>query len=276
MQSKVRLGVSDAAYLRPLLHGLDSTDSLFEPVVDFPAANSIKLNERAGNIRCAFLSPIDYARHGGSYRIVPEACVSSSNPTGTITLSVKDGVRNITKIAVDVRVTSEIILAKIVLLERLRNVPEKRPDMEFVPMLPNLDVMLSKADAALIVNLSSTKTPTPREFTIDLVEEWLDMTGLPYVHGLWVAREEDLSDEQLKGLIDAKKLGVESLDDTIRTLASQSGMTEEDSAEYFESFSYDFGEDQVNSISEFNSYAFFHGVIGDIPDLKFFGADEET
>jgi predicted solute-binding protein len=270
MQSKVRLGVSDAAYLQPLLHGLSSPDSPFEPVVDLPASNSIHLNERTGNIRCAFLSPIDYLRYAGPYRIVPDACVSSSKSTRTITLTVKSGVRNIRRIAVDVRVTSEIILARIVLLERLRNSPENRQELEFIPAMPSLDSMLSKADAALIVNLSPSKTPVTNEFTIDLVEEWSDMTGLPYVHGFWVAREEDLTAQQVKGLINAKKRGIEMMEESVRTVASRSQVPAEVARDYLESFSYDFGQDQIDSLAEFGSYAYYHGALGDIAELNFF------
>ncbi len=270
MSSKVRLGISDAAYLRPLLHGLNSPESGFEPAVDLPAANSVHLNERTGNIRCAFLSPIDYARYGGSYRIVPDVCVSSSKPTRTVTLTVKNGVRNIRKIAVDIRVTSEIILARIVLAERLRNLPERREDLEFIPAMPSLDAMLSKADAALIVDFSPVSARPSREFSIDLVEEWSDMTGLPYVHGFWVAREEDLTALEVKRLIDAKNRGVEGLEETVRSLASDAGVGVDAARDYIDSFGYDFGREQMDSLSEFFSYAYYHGVLGDIPELNFF------
>ncbi|HEY6951861.1 MAG TPA: hypothetical protein VI758_05605, partial [Bacteroidota bacterium] len=133
MSSKIRLGVSDAVYLRPLLAGLNSADSLFEPAFDLPAVNSLHLNKRTNGLRCAFLSPIDYARYGGLYRIVPHVCVASSKATGTITLTVKRGVRNIRAVAVDIRVTSEIVLAKIIMRERFRNLPEDRDAIEFLP-----------------------------------------------------------------------------------------------------------------------------------------------
>ncbi len=272
MQSKVRLGVSEAAYLRPLLHGLNAPDSLFEPVFDLPASSSVHLNERTGDMRCAFLSPIDYARYGGPYRIVPQTCVSSSKATGTVTLTVNPGVRNISRIAVDVRVTSEIILARIILLERLRNLPESRANLEFIPMMPDLRGMLAKADAALVVSLSPPQGPATKEFTIDLVEEWSDMTGLPYVHGFWVAREEDLESEHIQSLILAKEAGVAAMGDTVRDLAQRVGLTEEACREYLEAFSYDFGQDQMDSVAEFASYAFYHGVIGDVPELNFFQA----
>jgi predicted solute-binding protein len=270
MAPKVRLGVSDATYLRPLLVGLENANSPFELSSDLPAVNSVHLNKRTNDLRCAFLSPIDYARYGGAYRIVPHVCVSSAIPTGTITFTVKNGVRNILKVAVDVRVTSEIVLAKIILLERFRNLPEDRSEIEFLPMMASLDTMLQKADAALIVNLSPTKTPLSSHYTLDLVEEWTDMTGLPYVHGFWVAREEDIDDIHVKALIDARRSGVPQIQAMINDPAFQSKATPEALETYFESFSYDFGQPEIDSLSEFISFAYFHGALSDVPEINFF------
>lgn len=270
MLSKIRLGVSDAMYLRPLLVGLNSADSPFEPAFNFPAVNSIHLNERTDDLRCAFLSPIDYARYGGSYRVVPQVCVSSSKPTGTITLTVKRSIRNIRTVAVDIRVTSEIILAKIIMLERLRNLPEDRDKIEFLPMMPDLQSMLQKADAALIVNLSPLKSPSAEHSTIDLVEEWSEMTGFPYVHGFWVGREEDMEEHHVKALIAAKNRGVEKIGDVIEDCSLQSPFSHDDLKNYFESFSYDFDEGEIESVSEFITFAYYHGVLNDVPEISFF------
>ena len=270
MSSRVRLGVTEATYLRPLLAGLDSVSSPFELSSDLPAVNSVRLSERTNDLRCAFLSPIDYARYGGSYRIVPDVCVSSTRATRTVTLTVKNGVRNIRRIAVDVRVTSEIILAKIILLERFRNLPEDRSDIEFVPMMPSLETMLQKADAALIVNLSPTKNLPPQHYTLDLVEEWSDMTGFPYVHGFWVAREEDIGGNQVKALMDAKNRGVAQIGSISQAYASQAEISQQEVKEYFDSFSYDFGQSEIDSVAEFFTFSYYHGVLADVPEPTFF------
>lgn len=270
MASKIRLGVSDAAYLRPLLAGLNAAGAPFELLSELPAVNSVHLNERTNGLRCAFLSPVDYARYGGSYRIIPGVCVSSSSPTRTITLTIKNGVRNIRKVAVDIRVTSEIILAKIILLERIRNLPDDRSEIEFVPTMPALDVMLQKADAALVVNLAPQKETRSQHYTLDLVEEWNDMTGFPYVHGFWVAREEDIEPDQIKALTDAKNRGVAAIDSIVRDYSAQSQLAPEEVKAYFESFSYDLGQSEIDSLTEFVTLAYYHGVLGDVPEIRFF------
>lgn len=266
---KRKLGVSDALYLQPLLYGLGTKDSDFEPLVNLPAHTAVQFRERTDNLQCAFLSPIDYARHGGEYRIVPGIGVSSSGRTDTIQLFIKSSVRDVRTVAVDIRVTSEIILAKIILLEKFSNLTEGDTAIQFLPMLPNLDHMLAKADAALIVNLTPNIHVSQETFALDLAEEWNDLTDLPYVHGFWVGREEEAGREIAQGLIRAKTLGVSRMDYIAAHASQQRELSLEEAQNYLAQFSYDFGTDQEESLSEFMRYAFYHGVIPDVPDIQF-------
>jgi len=270
---KSRLAASDALYVKPLLFGLDRPESPFDLVTDFPAVNSLKLSERSDGIRNAFLSPIDYARHGGEYRIVPDICVASSGNTNTIQLVLKSDLRNIDRIAIDVRFTSEIILANIILLEKYRNEPT-HAKLQFIPMMPDVDAMLKNADAALIVQDHPQRIGRAGTFTLDLVEEWNDLTGLPYVHDFWVGREEELSKTEAQTLLTAKTNGMLLKSQIAQSTAQQRNLSLHDLTGYISSFLYDFGEREEESLKEFIHYAYFHGVIGDVPDINFF--DIET
>ena len=266
---KSRLAVSDALYLKPLIFGLDRPDSPFEPVTDIPAKNALKLSERSEEIRGAFLSPIDYARHGAEYCIVPDICIASSSPSGTIQLVLKSHLHDIERVAIDVRFTSEIILAKIILSEKFRNQPT-HPQLQFLPMNPDVDAMLAKADAALIVQDHPQVIERAGSFTLDLVEEWIDLTGLPYIHGFWVGREGELSELEAQALLAAKKDGTRLKSQIAQTVAHQQNSSLTALTQYIESFSYDFGETEKEGLEEFMQYAFFHGVIPDVPDIVFF------
>ena len=272
---KSRLAVSDALYLKPLLFGLDRTESPFDLITDIPANNAIKLSERSGGIRNAFLSPIDYARHGGEYRIVPNICVASSNQTNTIQLVLKSDLHNIERLAIDVQFTSEIILAKIILSEKYRNQP-MHSQLQFIPMMPDVDAMLAKADAALIVQDNPQTISRTGTFTLDLVEEWNDMTGLPYVHGFWVGREEELSKTEAQALLTAKNNGILLKSQIAQSIAQQRNLSVSDLTTYISSFSYDFGEKEEESLSEFIHYAYFYGVIGDVPEINFFDIEKNN
>ncbi|MGD0590938.1 MAG: MqnA/MqnD/SBP family protein [Bacteroidota bacterium] len=266
---KSRLAVSDALYLKPLLFGLDRTESPFDPVIDIPAQNALKLSQRSEGIRNAFLSPIDYARHGGEYCIMPNICVASSIPTNTVQLVLKSELHNIDRVAVDVRFTSEIILAKIILEEKYRN-NSSRQNLQFVPMMPNIDAMLAKADAALLVNEFPNLYKKSGVFTLDLVEEWNDLTDLPYVHGFWVGREEEMTEQEANALLTAKNNGVLLQLQIAQEVAQQQNLPVGEITQYFSSFSYDLGEREEESLAEFIQYAYYHTVIGDMPEIRFF------
>jgi chorismate dehydratase len=272
-----RLALPEHSFVRLLVQGLDRTDSPFELVTDLPAKNSLNFSQRTGDFRCAFLSPIDYARHGADYCIVPGIAVSASHPNGVVRLFVRSDVRSISTVAVDIRVTSEIILAKIVIQERYRGAAISSRDLTFIPMLPDPAAMLKKADAALVVEFGPHPMTTEKgSFVLDLVEEWVDMTGLPYVFGFWVGREEEITGPEVRALLDAKASGVLVRDRLAADFAAAHQLPRQETEKYFKSFSYDLGEREEQSLEEYIQYAFFHGTLPDAPELKFFDLDEPS
>ncbi len=273
MKEKPRLGVTEALFLKPLLEGLDAPESQFGLSTDLSASLAVAFSDRPEKLRGAFLSPIDYARHGGLYEIVPGISVSSAVPTGAIQLFVKEGTKDISRLAIDIRVTSEIILAKILLLEKFPNLSKHGQAIQYIPMLPDIPAMLKKADAALISNLTPPPAGRRDVFCLDLVEEWNDLTGLPYVHGFWVVRGAGWSDAESRELLEAKKRGLEKLA-AIATRNASPPLSEEACLSYLQSFSYDLGEEQEAGLSEFLRYSYFHGVLGDVPDLNFYSGEK--
>jgi predicted solute-binding protein len=272
---KSRLAVSDALYLKPLLFGLDRTESPFDILIDAPAQNALKFSQRSEGIRNAFLSPIDYARYGAEYCLVPNICVASSNPTKTIQLALKSELSDIHRIAVDVRFTSEIILAKIILEEKYPNL-SSRQNLQFIPMIPDIDAMLAKADAALLVNEFPPSNRTSDVFMLDLVEEWNDLTDLPYVHGFWVGREEEMTEQEANALVTAKMSGVHLQSQIAQGIAQQRNHSVEEITQYLSLFSYDLGEREEESLTEFIHYAYYHTVLGDIPEIRYFDLNSEN
>lgn len=270
--TRVGLGITEALSLKPLVESLESASSPFQLHSDLPAKIALAFAGRTPSLDlgCAFLTPIDYARHGGEYQIVPRLCVASAVPTKTIQLFVKQAERNISRVAVDIRVTSEIILANIILLEKYPNLPSGKKKIEFLPMLPDLSAMLDKADAALVTNFLGSSSYRSDVFALDLVEEWTDLTDLPYVHGFWVGREENLDEKGCEAFLEAKRKGAAALGHIAVNEALKYGISTEACLHYLSSFIYDLGPTEEESLSEFLRYAFLHGVLGDVPDLNFF------
>ena len=265
------LGISEALYLRPLIHGVERPGSPWGLHRDIPAQLSVLLSQRIPPLEagCALLSPIDYARHGGDYRIVPGISAASRTSTRTIQLLMHKDVRTISRVAVDLRVTSEIVLLKILLLEKFSELSDDGKSPDFVAVAGSLDQQLQKADAVLTVNLGPALPEKGEVFALDLVEEWVDLTELPYVHGFWVGHEGTIDETLATFLVDARSSGRSNLAGIAEALGGSSGTSAGEILAYLSAFSYDLDDEIQDAVSEFFRYAYFHGILADIPDLKF-------
>jgi len=265
------LGIPEALHLRPLIEGLEGSESPWMVHRDIPAQLSIGLSQRIPPFEagCAFVTPIDYARHGGPYRIVPGISATSRARTHTIQLLVRQDVRSISRVAVDVRVTSEIALLKILLIEKFPDLSGGGAGPEFIATAGSVEEQMRKADAALVVNLDARLPSLPKMFALDLVEEWVDLTELPYPHGFWVGYEDALDESVVRALTDARSAGRSNLPGIAEEAGKASGTAPEEILAYLSAFTYDLDDEVQDAASEFFRYAYYHGILGDIPELKF-------
>lgn len=245
-----RLGIIAQAYAQPLFVGLQNRrDGMFDLTVRAPSELALSLRQR--QLDGAFLSPIDYAKDYAMYRIVPDAGVVSRNESGTVVLVFKKNMRSINTLAIDPRSSSEIVLASIILAEKY----DLRPKL--IPWSGTLDEALIKTDSALVVG-DAVLTMSEHSNTIDLVDEWTDITELPFVHGVWVAREQAFSDDELRAIIKSSQPSVKP-----------ELFTNQAPPDYFEYFQYILDEESKSALAEFFRMAYFHGILNDITDVKF-------
>src|SRR5436190_1583548 len=99
---------------------------------------------------------------------------------------------------------------------------ERSPEPELRPQQPDLETMLSSADAALVigdnalvwnptsVNVRDADSGQPRPMAvekIDLGSVWTNTTGLPFVYAFWAGREGALTNVQVAALQRARVEG---------------------------------------------------------------------
>lgn len=116
-------------------------------------------------------------------------------------------------------------------------------DPKLVKMGPDIDSMLENCDGALIIGdrAISTAIKSPEMVRMDLGREWINITGLPMVFGVFAARK----DSQLGLINQARKLMLSNyntfLDDemtrisVISTASKKVGLSSERVSEYFDS-----------------------------------------
>ncbi len=142
---------------------------------------------------------------------------------------------------------------------------------DYIEMEPDLEKMLLDAEAALIVGESSLNYYRIHRNRLDLNEEWLDMTGLPFVYAFWAGREILITSDDLNVIQSSFDLGIKNLEKLSKDYAQKH---QEDWAFYHDFFtqnlSYSFSDKEKDGLNEFYNYAFFYGFTEFIPDLHFY------
>lgn len=254
MSPRPLIGLPGEIYCRPMLDILRSSGA-FEITLDAPASIAQRLAKRT--LSGAFLSPIDFARNASEYRIVPGSAVSSQGGNNSIVIYFREGTKTVRTLAVPPTSASDIVLAKILLAERF--------DLEplIVPIAGDLSTMLTKADAALLAGDAALSTVDTHPESLDLIEEWVAATDLPYVHGFWCGREKGLTEYEC-GVLTRLSSDIEEVEGSTRPAGPSP----------VEIFSYDFSDEVQEGIREFLRYAYYHGILPDVPELVFFGSPE--
>ncbi len=112
------------------------------------------------------------------------------------------------------------------------------PAVLFLPMAADLDLMLNRADAAIVIGdpallaleeRANRFERTGEELVYhDLAEEWRALTGLPFVSAVWGAAPGSLLDESVaQDLIQSRDHGLENIDALVAEWASQLPLSEQ-------------------------------------------------
>ncbi|MBP1678229.1 MAG: mqnA [Bacteroidetes bacterium] len=238
MSTPTLLGLPTTGYARPLVDAFARAHNI-RAHLDVPARLAVGLRERT--LRGALLTPIDYARDSSAYLVVPGAIVASHGPTGPVTLQFRHGLRSVSTIAVDPSSANEIILARIVLAEEFGSFPS------VVPVQGPAAAMLARADAALLVGGGYEAVPGGQ---LDLIEAWAEMTGLPFCYGLWCRSRGSMTQPEIEAVRAAHQ-------------EAQERAGESDTP-----FQYVPTRETGEGLRAFLHYAYYHGVLPDVPDVN--------
>ncbi len=263
MTQPKRIGIPPHFYCEPLARPLRNAAEV-HLVPDAVAVNAVNL--RSHRLDAALLGPLDYARDGSEYFIPRGVAISSRASNGSVAIHMREGVRKISSLAVDPSSNSEIVLAKIILKEEFDIEPV------LVPLIGPLEAMLQKADAALLTGDQALRESLRRREALDLVESWVSLTGLPYVFAVWCTPERGLAGRELallqQGADAAPSILTEIAADESRRQAFP-GCTPEELAAYLESFSFSLTDDAEEGLKEYLKYLYYHGILADVPDLRY-------
>jgi chorismate dehydratase len=201
---RIRLGAVSYLNARPLVFGLERSPR-FDIRYDVPSECARLLE--AGRVDVGLIPSIEYLRVDG-LRIVPDVAIASRGPVRSVTLYLRRPLADVRSIVMDTGSRTSAALVRVLCLRLFRI----RPEIEDGP--PDLEVMLGRADAALVIGdkalldeSSLARLPGSTE-KIDLGEAWTKMTGLPFVWAFWAGREGALESDDVRALHRARNEGV--------------------------------------------------------------------
>lgn len=286
----LRLGAVSFLNARPLTLALEAgrSASAMGPAFDlaYGLPSSCAADLRDGRIDAGLIPSIEYAVSDDPYAIVPGVGIGCRGDVLTVRLFYRGDLAAVRTVAVDTSSRTSVALLRILLAERHGLRPE------LIPAAPDLDAMLHRADAALLIGdpvlplVEAESRESERwdavagRASLDLGAEWLELTGLPFVFAFWAGRPDAMHAAAVRRLQDARVEGEGRVAEIAATFqherAGSAGFYEHYLREHIR---YDLGEDELEGVREFYRLARVHGIIEAEPELRFYCAgapDGET
>jgi chorismate dehydratase len=259
----LRLGAVSYLNARPLVYGLDAVPDQFDVRFDVPAKCASLLHE--GKVDLGLIPAIEYLR--GDYAIVPGVSIASDGPVATVAVFTRMPLGEVKSIALDSSSRTSVALTRILCATHWRIEPA------FMPAEPDLDAMLGRADAALVIGDPAFDIdPARRGVTkIDLGSEWKALTGLPFVYAMWTGRPGAATPAECRALQDARDRGVAHLAGIARDVAGGDADLERRSLIYLrDNLKYGLGEAEAAGLRRFHELAAEVGLAPELRPLRFY------
>ncbi len=275
-----RLRISAISYLNtaPLMWdfghgdaGSSEARSAFDISYTIPSQCAASLREGSADIgiipAAAYASIPDLA-------ILPGVAIASRRAVRSILLASKVPLEKIETVALDTSSMTSVALTK-VLFSRWWG-----GGRAFTAMAPDIERMLDQCDAGLVIGDPALKIDRSRYITYDLAEEWIRLTGRPFVFAFWAVRQAALKDlprnlDLAAVFQESRDHGLlpESLDRIAREWAPRLGLSGEQVKSYLtENIHYSLDPDCLEGLQVFYQYARECGALPSVPQLFFLDA----
>jgi chorismate dehydratase len=257
----VRVGAVAYLNARPLVYGLEDSPR-FAVRYDVPSECARLLHH--GAIDVGLIPSIEYLRNG-PYCIVPDVAIASEGPVASVTLYSTRPIEEVRSIAMDTSSRSSVALLRVLCARVFKIAPaiEARG--------PDLNDMLSRCDAALIIGDTSLFLDAAGMTTVDLGEAWTRMTGLPFVYAFWAGRCGALTRSDIAALQRARDRGIVRPEELAQQyLAGHPGRLAIGARYLRDNIKYHLGDRERAGLEAFYRYAAEAGVVTAASELRFF------
>jgi len=272
-----RLRISAISYLNtaPLMWGFEHGDSNLRSHFDIsytlPSLCALNLRDAAADIgiipAAAYTTIPDLA-------ILPGVAIASRRAVRSILLVSNVPMEKINTVALDTSSMTSVTLTKVLFAKWWGG------NRTFTPMAPDIEQMLQACEAGLVIGDPALKIDRSRYITYDLAEEWIRLTGKPFVFAFWAVRQAALRglsrDFDLAAVFQESRdhgLLPESLDRIAHEWGPRLSLGQEEVKAYLtDNIHYFLDPECLNGLHLFYQYAQECGALPSAPALSFLDA----
>lgn len=177
----------------------------------------------------AALVPVIASQFIDDTYIFPGVCVGAKHQVKSVCLVTRNiGLDEVKSVSLDVSSRTSVVLTKIIFQEFIGRTPI------WLDAKPDLETMLSQADAALLIGDPALSTSRTEYRVFDLAEVWRSYTGLGFIFAMWMTRKKDNLLE-LPDFRSVRDEGLQHLEDIAQNYASDIGLNSREMVEYLSS-----------------------------------------
>jgi chorismate dehydratase len=273
MPAKARLGRISYLNVLPIYYALEQVfaENGFHLVRGTPAELNARM--RRGEIDLGSISAMEYGRGAADYLLLPDLSISSRGPVGSVLLFSRvpfaelDGC----PIILSAASASGAALVQVLLAKLFKVHPVYQRGVLDQEALKQAAAVLAIGDEALRLKAAGF-----RPYELDLGEAWQELTGLPFVFGVWAVRRSFARQDQEAAaalhrlLLRSRDWGLAALPELSRLAAPSFGMATSDIEAYFQKLDYALGAEHQEGLRTFFRYLAELGELPAAPQLEFF------
>jgi chorismate dehydratase len=233
----------------------------FEVIPSAPSACADQLARGEADI--GLIPSVEYQRIS-NLAIIPGISIASFEKVRSLLL-IKPKGKEIRSVALDTSSRTTAALTRILLRETRGLQPE------FVPHPPDIEKMLDRCDAALLIGDAALQVNPDDYDTIDLVEEWNRWRKKPFVCAVWACRKGAAFPPGLAGTFQAaKEWGLQRFPEIADSYAKSLNLPAAFLQDYLKrNINFDLGAEHIEGLKEFHRLAEKHGLISGLRPLEF-------
>ncbi len=249
----IRVGAVSYLNTKPLIYDLQNYLPEADLSLDLPSRLADQLATEQLDV--ALVPSVEFLRHP-EWSIVSDACIACRGPVRSVRLLFRTPPSEVRRLALDEGSRTSAALAQVLLASQF----DIRPELVKLPI--DDDYTAIDADACVVIGDRAMQIEgNGFHADWDLGQQWSQLTGLPFVFAMWVAKSPVSPDIGL-ALQSARDAGLQNVDRISASCGPQYALSVNDCRQYFlDHLYFHLGDRELKSLKLFQQQAAALGLV---------------